>query len=691
MSKPNSPKPEYRDIIAALLKGLRSNALVAGNRSHKDLIHEFMEWITKDNPKFSAADAKLLFLGPGGEKKGMLDQCGVTKKTDDKKFAGAAKLALSLVAYLLDPEGNDTCAAEFTTVLSTVQLPVFVSMKLGLFILQNEEDIREKAFFVVKAIITNTSHQVNHFVRQAQAQDAFRDWKESAEEEEKEERPPPSKWADVQLMNIDAWEKAQEDAAAANLFEEEEDMEKDPLGVVRTTVEVVDPAKMKKKKKTKRYKAMLKNMAGIKDTDEGDQKEKKGDVSDTEEEGPEQVVEGSIRTNDRDFSSALFLSVVHHTTSFENLEHGLTKLTSNVIASNARVTHLVKQNFNSFVLCQQTVDSLADMVGAEMSRGGGGQIVSLVDKLQHASDSAHTLFAPILQREQSCGKMRRMIINVLQRYPLLFKLPGRLREGIINGDWTSVARDFKKASSMLSSLPHDRRISLQAALGVTPRDQLDEDDEKADEAKDSDSDDEVFDDDEYDEDGTNLSLQARRANKANRREDSESKSETSQVIDDPEANQSNPGTEKEYSVYEDDEYDEDGHNLSLLHRIADRKAGKTESSPRLGAQADPAATDPAGDPDDSDDESTLKTTAEADSAVSEFPDRVLQGILQVNARNVRAWRWSKYINNDLLLLLLFIVIIIFLILSYRSNRNNNNNINHYSDNVYINAILFLCN
>ena len=182
-------------------------ALTSSN--HKKELRSFIDYFRRENPKVTTSDAKLLLLGKGRGKKGLLNMCGNKKTSDNSKLSGTALVSLTLVAYLLDHESNDS-AAEFTSILEHIPLPTVLSMKLGKYIVSMEGDSRDQALFIIKTLVKHTNLDPVQFVLPGAALGLYEEWIQEKEESDPEEKAPPSVWGDVKLMNIDAWEQAQD-------------------------------------------------------------------------------------------------------------------------------------------------------------------------------------------------------------------------------------------------------------------------------------------------------------------------------------------------------------------------------------------------------------------------------------------------------------------------------------------------
>lgn len=175
------------------------------------------------------------------------------------------------------------------------------------------------------------------------------------------------------------------------------------------------------------------------------------------------------------FSPTWFLLHHHKSTSFQDLKKGLVNLTQisrggvvpqATTAQSASMSH-IKDSLPIFFEVHEALNS----IHGQMSKGGqsSGQQVkpdmtdNLIGLLQKAESRSHNLFEDVLTQKDKADKIRNTLA-VLQRFKLLFFLPGRvneLKEDILDVDkFSQVVSDVDKVRSLFrdTKVPAFRKV-----------------------------------------------------------------------------------------------------------------------------------------------------------------------------------------------------------------------------------------
>ncbi|KYQ89708.1 exocyst complex subunit 2 [Tieghemostelium lacteum] len=146
-----------------------------------------------------------------------------------------------------------------------------------------------------------------------------------------------------------------------------------------------------------------------------------------------------------EFSPISYLSEVHSQTTFKELSLGMSKLKEALSSKAIEIKFLVKENFEHFVKCKDTVDDLCyDLItGTKMLEDMSGSITKIIDKTSK-------VYHPLLRGKMDADHIRK-VLTLLNKYKVIFKLPGKISENIKNQEFEKVVHNYKNAKTLITS------------------------------------------------------------------------------------------------------------------------------------------------------------------------------------------------------------------------------------------------
>jgi exocyst complex component 2 len=147
------------------------------------------------------------------------------------------------------------------------------------------------------------------------------------------------------------------------------------------------------------------------------------------------------------FDAKFFLSHVHQNTAaaaFEGAEEGLKE---DLKLRNNELKKLVKENFDCFISCKNTIDDIHTKLEQIESNTEGGGTLHLSKSIKQVEDVANRAFSPLLERQAQVERIR-SVQGMLQRFRTLFNLPSSIRTHISKGEYDQAIREYKKAKSL---------------------------------------------------------------------------------------------------------------------------------------------------------------------------------------------------------------------------------------------------
>ncbi|XP_073393332.1 exocyst complex component SEC5B isoform X2 [Physcomitrium patens] len=147
------------------------------------------------------------------------------------------------------------------------------------------------------------------------------------------------------------------------------------------------------------------------------------------------------------FDPKFFLSHVHQNTLAADLERAEEGLNQDLKQRNNELKKLVKENFDCFISCKNTIDDIHSKLQQIESSTEGGGTQHLSNSIKQVEDAANHAFSPLLERQAQVERIR-SVQGMLQRFRTLFNLPSIIRTYISKGEYDQAIREYKKAKSL---------------------------------------------------------------------------------------------------------------------------------------------------------------------------------------------------------------------------------------------------
>lgn len=155
------------------------------------------------------------------------------------------------------------------------------------------------------------------------------------------------------------------------------------------------------------------------------------------------------------FDPKFFLSRIHQSTSHAELEAGEQSLKVDLQSRKQQLKQLVKENFDCFVSCKNTIDDIHSKLQQIEADTEGAGTVHLSNAIYEVDKVANRAFGPLFERQVQAERIR-SVQGMLQRFRTLFNLPSTIRANISRGEYDLAVREYKKAKSLV--LPTHVRI-----------------------------------------------------------------------------------------------------------------------------------------------------------------------------------------------------------------------------------------
>eukprot|EP01133_Synstelium_polycarpum_P013682 gene13682-16114_t len=157
------------------------------------------------------------------------------------------------------------------------------------------------------------------------------------------------------------------------------------------------------------------------------------------------------------FDPVVFLSEIHGQTKFIELSEGLKKLKEASNTKDTEIKFLVKDNFEHFVKCKDTVDEVYNLItNSEMLEKMSGSFKKVIDK-------SSTVYNPLLHGKQEADHIRK-VLTLLNKFKFIFKLPSKITENIRQGEFDKIVHNYKSAKSLISS--NNKRAFQKVLLDI---------------------------------------------------------------------------------------------------------------------------------------------------------------------------------------------------------------------------------
>ncbi|XP_024363496.1 exocyst complex component SEC5B isoform X5 [Physcomitrium patens] len=147
------------------------------------------------------------------------------------------------------------------------------------------------------------------------------------------------------------------------------------------------------------------------------------------------------------FDVRFFLVHIHPNTSAHDLEVAGDALKGNLQSHKENLMKLVKENFDCFISCKNTIDDIhSKLEQIECAKEGTGT-EHLHNAIAEVVVVAKRAFAPLLEL-QSQAERTRSVQRMLKRFRTLFNLPMVIRSDIRKGEFGLAIREYEKAKSL---------------------------------------------------------------------------------------------------------------------------------------------------------------------------------------------------------------------------------------------------
>ncbi|MCO5612553.1 hypothetical protein L7F22_066821 [Adiantum nelumboides] len=167
------------------------------------------------------------------------------------------------------------------------------------------------------------------------------------------------------------------------------------------------------------------------------------------------VILEKIMYHSEKFDPKLFLSHIHQNTGHADLEAGEQSLKMDLQQRKQQLKLLVKENFDCFVSCKNTIDDIHMKLQQIEADTEGAGTVHLSSSINEVNVIANRAFGPLFERQIQAERIR-SVQGMLQRFRTLFNLPSTIRGYITKGEYELAVREYKKAKSLV--LPTHVRV-----------------------------------------------------------------------------------------------------------------------------------------------------------------------------------------------------------------------------------------
>ncbi|CAM6105264.1 unnamed protein product [Calypogeia fissa] len=155
-----------------------------------------------------------------------------------------------------------------------------------------------------------------------------------------------------------------------------------------------------------------------------------------------------VMYHSENFDPKVFLARIHKNTGASDLEAGEGALKTDLQLCKEQLKKLVKENFDCFISCKNTIDDIHSKLQQIEADPEGAGTVHLSNSIQSVDVVAKRAFGPLLERQAQAERIR-SVQGMLQRFRTLFNLPSIIRGNISKGEFDLAIRDYKKAKSLV--------------------------------------------------------------------------------------------------------------------------------------------------------------------------------------------------------------------------------------------------
>jgi hypothetical protein len=151
----------------------------------------------------------------------------------------------------------------------------------------------------------------------------------------------------------------------------------------------------------------------------------------------------SVVPTSHKFDPVLFLTLVHRTTSYDELTGSLQRLTNKTENQAEQLQNLVRDNFPLFVRCAEGFEDFRQKSESEVGPG----VHDRIDKLEAIAESgayqAKKSFKPLLDNTSEVRKVQ-SALSVLQRTAPILQVPSTMRQHVENRRYSEALKAYRR-------------------------------------------------------------------------------------------------------------------------------------------------------------------------------------------------------------------------------------------------------
>eukprot|EP00271_Cylindrocystis_brebissonii_P003649 TRINITY_DN14843_c0_g1_i1.p1 TRINITY_DN14843_c0_g1~~TRINITY_DN14843_c0_g1_i1.p1 ORF type:complete len:1290 (-),score=377.99 TRINITY_DN14843_c0_g1_i1:485-4354(-) len=163
------------------------------------------------------------------------------------------------------------------------------------------------------------------------------------------------------------------------------------------------------------------------------------------------------------FSARFYLARIHRDTPVEDLEAGKGALKKDIALRHEQLKKLVKENFDIFISCKNTIDDIHVKIQQMESDREGTGTEKLSESITDCDEVARRAFSPLLERQAQVDRIR-SVQGLLQRFRTLFNLPSVVRTFVRKGEYDNAVHEFVKAKTLNMNFPVHQSGILKKVL-----------------------------------------------------------------------------------------------------------------------------------------------------------------------------------------------------------------------------------
>mmetsp|Transcript_53896 Transcript_53896/g.86249 ORF Transcript_53896/g.86249 Transcript_53896/m.86249 type:complete len:1164 (+) Transcript_53896:497-3988(+) len=495
--------------VQTLISRLATNR---GVQTRKDAIRDFTHWFLTEKPELDAYTIQLLLAGDSskGYATGIIQFCGKQKNTDSASNAGnnglagyqykeSVKLALELWVSCIH-ESFGMHAKSFQEELKNIKIAVYIQARLDIHI--QIDEMKEFAGILIDAILYSTEFSLHEILPNESAQKAFKEWlreKKGVEYDDKhgdaEHDGDDNEYEDAE-NNYNAESNAKKKKATKWEQVKEEDL---LFGVDDKnggndewfdTLDFVGKRMMMEKERQRQHDDGKEDDTQSQDADEDEEEDDEDNIyneyyfDDPLGQKKRQYVRQCIdRFNkkkadfnalrmqndvidtyyhyspniiDENFNATNFLVEIHNETDFEQLQNGLDKIEKFVRDQSHKMKELVREHFDEFVFCKDTIDSIHLMLHNNDMLSNTHKISS---ELKQIETESVEIYGTILNRTKKAKVLYETLQLIKQpSFKFLFTLPQTIKYHIMMRNYDQIIRIYKRVKNIQTQIDQNELL-----------------------------------------------------------------------------------------------------------------------------------------------------------------------------------------------------------------------------------------